>query len=90
MRTCALKKLTTLEEVRGVLRDELNRYNNHQVHSTTGEIPGLRFENARKTGASLFRPLCLPKPYTSPKDVFCLRNTRILNGYPHFHLQPGD
>jgi hypothetical protein len=23
----------------------------------------------------------LPKPYTSPKDIFCLRETRILDGY---------
>ena len=81
VRTCALEKLTLLEEVRGVLHDELDRYNNHQVHSTTGEIPSLRFENARKTGVSLFRPFSLPKPYASPKDIFCLRETRIVNGY---------
>jgi hypothetical protein len=81
VRICALENLTTLEEVRGVLRDEVDRYNNHQVHSTTGEIPSLRFENARKSGTSLFRPFTLPKPYTSPKDVFCLRETRILDGY---------
>jgi hypothetical protein len=70
-----------LDEVRGVLRDELDRYNSHQVHSTTGEVPNLRFENARRSGASLFRPFALPKPYTSPKDIFCLRETRIVNGY---------
>ena len=81
VRTCALENLTTLEEVRGVLRDEVDRYNNYQVHSTTGEIPSLRFEYARKSGTSLFRPFSLPKPYTSPKDVFCLRDTRILDGY---------
>jgi hypothetical protein len=81
VRTCALEKLTSLEEARGVLRDEVDRYNNHQVHSTTGEIPSLRFEQARKSGTSLFRPFSLPKPYTSPKDVFCLRETRTLNGY---------
>jgi hypothetical protein len=81
VRTCALENLTTLEEVRGVLRDEVDRYNNHQVHSTTGEIPSLRFEYARKSGTSLFRPFSLPKPYTSPKDVFCLREIRILDGY---------
>jgi hypothetical protein len=81
VRTCALENLTTLEEVRSVLRDEVDRYNNHQVHSTTGEIPSLRFENARKSGTSLFRPFSLPKPYTSPKDVFCLRETRILDAY---------
>ena len=81
VRTCALENLTTLEEARGVLRDEVDRYNNHQVHSTTGEIPSLRFENARKSGNSLFRPFSLPKPYTSSKDVFCLHETRILDGY---------
>jgi hypothetical protein len=81
VRTCALENLTTLDEARGVLRDEVDRYNNHQVHSTTGEIPSIRFEKARKSGASLFRPFSLPKPFTSPKDVFCLHDTRILDGY---------
>jgi hypothetical protein len=81
-----LEKLTSLEEVRSVLRNEVNRYNNHQVHSTTGEIPNLRFENAKKAGTSLFRPFVLPKPYTSPKDVFCLRDTRTLNGYRRISL----
>ena len=46
VRTCALEKLTTIEEGRCVLKDEVNRYNNHQVHSTTGEIPAIRFEKA--------------------------------------------
>ena len=86
VRTCALENLTSLEEVRGVLRDEVDRYNNRQVHSTTGEIPSLRFDNARKSGATLFRPFSLPKPYTSPKDVFCLREIRTLNGYRRISL----
>jgi len=86
VRTCALENLTLLEEARGVLRDEVDRYNNHQVHSTTGEIPSIRFENARKSGASLFRPFALPKPYSSFKDVFCLRESRTLNGYRRISL----
>jgi hypothetical protein len=81
VRTCALEKLTSMEEARSVLRNEVDRYNNHQIHSTTSEIPSLRFEQARKSGTSLFRPFSLPKPYTSPKDIFCLRETRTLNGY---------
>jgi len=81
VRTCAIEKLTTIGEVRDVLRDEVDRYNNHQVHSTTGEIPSIRFEKARKEGNSLFRPFILPKPYTSTKDVFCLREKRMVNGY---------
>ena len=81
VRTCAIEKLTAIEEVRDVLREELDRYNNHQVHSTTGEIPSIRFEKARKEGNSLFRPFVLPQPYTSAKDVFCLREKRMVNGY---------
>lgn len=81
VRTCALEKLSSLEEVRAVLQDEVKRYNDHQVHSTTGEIPRVRFEQARRAGNSLFRPFALPKPYTSLKDVFCLHATRIVNGY---------
>lgn len=81
VRTCALENLSNLEDVRSVLQEEVQRYNDHQVHSTTGEIPRVRFEQARRTGNSLFRPFILPKPYTSLKDVFCLHTTRIVNGY---------
>jgi hypothetical protein len=81
VRTCALEKLSSFEDVRAVLQDEVKRYNEYQVHSTTGEIPRVRFEQARQAGNSLFRPFALPKPYTSLKDVFCLHTTRIVNGY---------
>ena len=86
VRTCAIEKITAIEEVRAVLRGELDRYNNHQVHSTTGEIPGIRFEKARREGNSLFRPFALPKPYTSIKDIFCLREKRRVNGYRRISL----
>ncbi len=81
VRTCALEKLASLDEVRAVLQQEIQRYNFHQVHSTTGEIPSIRFTNAKRTGNSLFRLFTLPKPYASSKDVFCLRETRTVNGY---------
>jgi len=86
VRTCALEKLDKLEDVRCVLREEIDRYNNHQVHSTTKEIPSIRFDKARAAGNSLFRPFSLPKPYTSPKDVFCVRETRMVNGYRRISL----
>jgi hypothetical protein len=86
VRTCAIEKLATIEEVRVVLKEELNRYNNYQVHSTTGEVPSIRFDRARKEGNSLFRPFVLPKPYTSTKDVFCLREKRMVNGYRRISL----
>ena len=34
----------------------------------------------------LHRPFTLPKPYTSIKDVFCLRETRVVDGYRRISL----
>jgi hypothetical protein len=86
VRTCALEHLTTIDDGRAVLKEELERYNHHQVHSTTGEIPSRRFTNARTAGSNLFRPFSLPKPYASLQDVFCLRVTRMVNGYRQVSL----
>jgi transposase len=86
VRTCALEKISTMDEVRAVLREEVDRYNHRQVHSTTQEIPSVRFNRAREEGNSLFRPLSLPKPYTSLKDIFCLKETRVVNGYRRISL----
>lgn len=81
VRACALEHITTLADARLILREEVHRYNYQQVHSTTHEIPALRFENARKDNRSLFRPFALPKPFTSVKDVFCIRQKRVADGY---------
>lgn len=86
VRTCALAHITALEDARSVLQEELNRYNHRQVHSTTGEIPDLRFARAQSAGNSLFRPFALPKPYRAAKDVFCLREARVVNGYRRISL----
>lgn len=81
VRTAARDKLITLEQLRPVLQQEVYRHNHHRVHSTTGEIPHVRFQRARSAGLSFFRPFALPAPYTSPKDVFCLREKRTVNAY---------
>jgi hypothetical protein len=86
VRTCLYENLSTREEVRSALQAEVHRYNNHQVHSTTGEIPNIRFERARIEGNSLFRKFTIPHPYTSPQDVFCLREKRMVNGYRRISL----
>jgi transposase len=86
VRTCIYEEISDIEGCRSVLRDEIDRYNNHQVHSTTREIPSIRFERALKSGNSLFRKFSLPKPYTSPLDVFCLRAQRMVNGYRRISL----
>jgi hypothetical protein len=42
VRTCAREGIRTIDAARDVLRYEVHRYNQHQVHSTTGEIPILK------------------------------------------------
>jgi hypothetical protein len=86
VRTCVYEQLSTMEEAQGVLRAEVQRYNSHQVHSTTQEIPDMRFERAVQEGNSLFRKFTIPKPYTSVQDVFCLRERRMVNGYRRISL----
>ena len=86
VRTCIYENLSTIEEARLALKDEVNRYNNHQVHSTTKEIPAIRFNKALSSGNSLFRKFSIPKPYSSPLDIFCLRETRIINAYRRISL----
>jgi len=81
VRTCAIEHITGIDEAREVLKREVDRYNDHQVHSTTKEIPSHRFEKAIREGNSLFRPFSIPKPYLSTKDIFCLREKRMVNAY---------
>ncbi len=81
VRTCALENITTINDARIILKQEVQRYNMRQVHSTTGEIPVIRFAKAKQEGNSLFRPFSIPKPYESVKDIFCLREKRKVNAY---------
>ncbi len=81
VRRCAKDHVTKFSEVRDIFREEINRYNNRQVHSTTKEIPMVRLEAATNAGRSMFRPFSVPKPYASTKDIFCLRTTRTVNPY---------
>ena len=81
VRTCTRERIETVEGAGKVLKYELDRYNNHQVHSTTKEIPILRFKRAIKEKRSLFREFKIPSPYTSIKDIFCLRVKRKVDAY---------
>jgi hypothetical protein len=81
VRSCALEHLSSLQEVRGVVREEIHRYNYLQVHSTTQEIPAIRFEKAKQENKSVFRSFTLPQGYVSSKDIFCIRHDRVADGY---------
>ncbi len=86
VRTCAIEQIKTIQQAREVLASEVKRYNEHQVHSTTREIPSIRFKNALKENNNLFRPFTIPKPYITHTDVFCLREKRMVNAYHKISL----
>jgi len=86
VRTCAREGIRTIEEAEKVLEKEATRYNYHQVHSTTGEIPIIRFGRAIKEKKSLFREFKVPSLYESVKDIFCLRVKRKVDPYHKISL----
>jgi len=81
VRTCAREGVREVEGAQEVLEAEVERYNYRQVHSTTKEIPIIRFERAEREKKSLFREFEIPSPYTSVKDIFCLRVKRVVDAY---------
>jgi len=81
VRTCAREGIHAIGPAREILRYEMDRYNNHQVHSTTREIPIIRFQRAKEEKRSLFREFVVPPPFQSTKDVFCLRAERRVDNY---------
>jgi hypothetical protein len=81
IRTCVREDIKEIKHAQRVLNHELYRYNHQQVHSTTQEIPYLRFRRALKEKKSLFREFTIKPPYQSVKDIFCLRMDRTIDPY---------
>jgi hypothetical protein len=84
VRRAAREHARSIDQVRSLLVQEVDRYNNRQVHSTTREIPAKRFERALQENRNCFRPFDTARakpPVTSTKDIFCLRTERKVNGY---------
>ena len=77
----ALENIRTIQQAQEVLDYEVDRYNNRQVHSTTKEIPSIRFNNAVAANKTMFREFVIPRPYESTKDIFCLRTHRRVDAY---------
>ncbi len=81
IRTCIRENVTDIKHAQKILNYELRRYNYRQVHSTTQEIPFIRFQKALDENKSLFRQFKILPPYQSPKDIFCLRINRTIDAY---------
>ncbi len=81
IRTCIRENVTDIKQAQKILNQELRRYNHHQIHSTTQEVPSLRFQKALNDNNSLFREFKILPPYQSTKDIFCLRTKRAIDSY---------
>jgi hypothetical protein len=86
VRTCARENIHSIEDARKVLQYEINQYNFYRVHSTTREIPALRFNNAMHAHKTMFREFKLPTPFESTKDIFCLRLSRTVDAYHNVRI----
>ncbi|MFA5362967.1 MAG: hypothetical protein WC335_06985 [Candidatus Omnitrophota bacterium] len=81
VRICARDHINTLPQANQVLFREVYQYNHKWIHSTTEEIPFLRFQRAEKENKNLFRQFIVPPPYQSIKDIFCFRMDRVVDNY---------
>jgi len=81
VRTCYRENVRVIPEGQLILNNLLQRYNYWIVHSTTGEIPYIRFQRAIREKRSLFREFRIMPPFLSSKDIFCLRVERMVNPY---------
>jgi hypothetical protein len=81
VRICARDDIKTIAPANQVLFREVYQYNYKWVHSTTKEIPSIRYQRALKEKKSLLRKFVIPPPYQSIKDIFCLRMDRVVDNY---------
>jgi hypothetical protein len=87
VRTCFREKVRKIGEAREILVEEVHRYNHERVHSTTGEIPVVRFGQAVHDGRDFFRTARIPVPYETWDDIFCYRYQRVSDPYRHVSWQ---
>jgi len=86
VRTAAKDHIETIEGLRKILKELVYKYNCQWVHSTTEEIPIIRFENAIKDNKSIFKPFKLIKAEQTIDDIFCLRIQRVVDAYRKISL----
>jgi len=81
VRICYRENVRDIKKGQLILNNLLQRYNYRIVHSTTGQIPYIRFQRAIREKRSLFREFRIRPPFLSSKDIFCLRVERMVNPY---------
>ena len=86
IRSCVRDNVKSIDQANQVLGFEVHQYNFKRVHSTTGEVPHIRFQKALETKLSLFREFKLRPPFMSAKDIFCLRLDRLTDPYSRISI----
>ena len=81
VRICARENVATITQANRILYREVYEYNYKRIHSTTEEIPYLRYQRALKENKSVLRQFLIPPPYQSIKDIFCFRLNRTVDAY---------
>lgn len=81
VRRCAKLNVISIQDGQNILDEEVYRYNAKTIHSTTLEIPDIRFGNAVKENNTSFKRFLIPAPYRAIEDIFCIREPRIVSGY---------
>ncbi|MEA2088143.1 MAG: hypothetical protein U9O91_08665 [Candidatus Caldatribacteriota bacterium] len=81
VRTCYRENIRDIKKAQLILNYLVQRYNYRIFHSTTGEIPYIRFQRAIREKRTLFREFRIRPPFLSSKDIFCLRVERMVNPY---------
>lgn len=81
VRMCMRENVATVTGGQEVLRELVNQYNWKWRHSTTGEVPMERYQDAVRGKKSLWRTLDIKPPLTDVRDIFCLRTKRIVDPY---------
>ena len=80
-RTCYRENIRDIKKAQLILNSLVGKYNYRIVHSTTREIPYIRFQRAIREKRTLFREFRIMPPFLSTKDIFCLRVDRMVNSY---------
>lgn len=86
VRTAIRKNIKTITGLRAVLKELVNTYNNKWVHSTTKEIPIIRFEKAIRNNKSLFKTFKIDNSNKTIDDIFCIRANRMVDSYRKISL----
>jgi len=81
VRTCAREGVSDIVKAQIILDKLIKKYNYRWVHSTTKEVPYVRFQRAIRENKTLFRTFSICPPFQSTKDIFCLRVERMVNAY---------